>query len=63
MCYVNGRQITEPTELKTGARVILGKHHVFRFNHPQQGMEKCRIRWKQSDTSKYTAHCVLKLKI
>ncbi|ESP03560.1 hypothetical protein LOTGIDRAFT_224357 [Lottia gigantea] len=37
LCYVNGRQITEPTEIKTGARVILGKHHVFRFNHPQQG--------------------------
>ncbi|XP_021372883.1 kinesin-like protein unc-104 isoform X4 [Mizuhopecten yessoensis] len=36
MCYVNGRQVTEPTELKTGARVILGKHHVFRFNHPIQ---------------------------
>lgn len=37
MCYVNGRQVTEPTALKTGSRVILGKHHVFRFNHPQQG--------------------------
>ncbi|CAG5136304.1 unnamed protein product, partial [Candidula unifasciata] len=36
LCYVNGRQITEPVVLKTGARVILGKHHVFRFNHPQQ---------------------------
>ncbi|BFZ22944.1 hypothetical protein BsWGS_25983 [Bradybaena similaris] len=36
LCYVNGRQITEPIVLKTGARVILGKHHVFRFNHPQQ---------------------------
>ncbi|GFN74277.1 kinesin-like protein, partial [Plakobranchus ocellatus] len=36
LCFVNGRQITEPTVMKTGARVILGKHHVFRFNHPQQ---------------------------
>lgn len=35
--YVNGKQITEETELKTGARVIIGKHHVFRFNHPDQG--------------------------
>ncbi|XP_071110195.1 kinesin-like protein unc-104 isoform X4 [Haliotis cracherodii] len=36
LCYVNGRQVMEATVLKTGARVILGKHHVFRFNHPQQ---------------------------
>uniref|UniRef100_A0A2C9M9P9 Kinesin-like protein unc-104 n=1 Tax=Biomphalaria glabrata TaxID=6526 RepID=A0A2C9M9P9_BIOGL len=36
LCYVNGRQVTEPVKMKTGARVILGKHHVFRFNHPQQ---------------------------
>ncbi|XP_070207701.1 kinesin-like protein unc-104 isoform X2 [Littorina saxatilis] len=36
LCYVNGRQVTEPTIMKTGSRVILGKHHVFRFNHPQQ---------------------------
>ncbi|KAL8620050.1 hypothetical protein ACOMHN_015332 [Nucella lapillus] len=36
MCYVNGRQITEASIIKTGSRVILGKHHVFRFNHPQQ---------------------------
>ncbi|RUS83751.1 hypothetical protein EGW08_008502 [Elysia chlorotica] len=37
LVYVNGKQITDPTVMKTGARVILGKHHVFRFNHPQQG--------------------------
>ncbi|XP_036369357.1 kinesin-like protein unc-104 isoform X6 [Octopus sinensis] len=37
--YVNGRQITEPTILKVGARVILGKNHVFRFNHPVQARE------------------------
>ena len=36
-CYVNGRQVTEPIVLKTGSRVILGKNHVFRFNHPDQG--------------------------
>ncbi|KAK3720237.1 hypothetical protein RRG08_007860 [Elysia crispata] len=36
LVYVNGKQITDPTVMKTGARVILGKHHVFRFNHPQQ---------------------------
>ncbi|KAL1122335.1 hypothetical protein AAG570_003740 [Ranatra chinensis] len=34
VCYVNGRQVTEPMVLKTASRVILGKNHVFRFNHP-----------------------------
>ncbi|XP_013402040.1 kinesin-like protein unc-104 isoform X1 [Lingula anatina] len=34
--YLNGKKITEPTILKTGSRVILGKSHVFRFNHPEQ---------------------------
>ena len=38
LVYINGRQVTQPTELKIGARVILGKNHVFRFNHPVQGM-------------------------
>lgn len=37
LCYVNGRELTEPIILKTGSRVILGKNHVFRFNHPEQG--------------------------
>lgn len=35
--YVNGRQVFEPVTLKIGNRVILGKNHVFRFNHPSQG--------------------------
>lgn len=39
LCYVNGRQINAPIVLKTGSRVILGKNHVFRFNHPDQGLE------------------------
>lgn len=38
LCYVNGREVVEPIVLKTGSRVILGKNHVFRFNHPEQGM-------------------------
>ncbi|KAF2354987.1 Kinesin-like KIF1-type [Trinorchestia longiramus] len=40
LCYVNGREITEPLLLKTGSRVILGKNHVFRFNHPEQVRER-----------------------
>ncbi|XP_038138305.1 kinesin-like protein KIF1A isoform X20 [Cyprinodon tularosa] len=34
--YVNGKRVTEPTVLKSGNRIILGKSHVFRFNHPEQ---------------------------
>lgn len=37
LIYVNGREVTEPLVLTTGSRVILGKSHVFRFNHPDQG--------------------------
>lgn len=36
-CYVNGKQVTEATELRTGSRVIFGIHHVFRFTNPLQG--------------------------
>ncbi|CAG0883725.1 unnamed protein product [Darwinula stevensoni] len=38
-CFVNGRAITEAAPLKHGSRVILGKNHVFRFNHPEQGID------------------------
>lgn len=38
--YVNGKQVTDAICLKTGSRVILGKNHVFRFNHPEQGKTK-----------------------
>ena len=38
LCYVNGREIKSAIVLKTGSRVILGKNHVFRFNHPDQGV-------------------------
>ncbi|XP_050054647.1 kinesin-like protein unc-104 isoform X2 [Aphis gossypii] len=40
LCYVNGRELTDPIVLKTGSRVILGKNHVFRFNHPEQVRER-----------------------
>ncbi|KAK9506627.1 hypothetical protein O3M35_008523 [Rhynocoris fuscipes] len=39
-CYVNGRQVVDSVILKTGSRVILGKNHVFRFNHPTQAREQ-----------------------
>ncbi|KAK3867494.1 hypothetical protein Pcinc_027049 [Petrolisthes cinctipes] len=40
LVYVNGREVVEPLVLKTGSRVILGKNHVFRFNHPEQARER-----------------------
>ncbi|XP_029164400.1 kinesin-like protein unc-104 isoform X10 [Nylanderia fulva] len=40
LIYVNGREVTEPLVLTTGSRVILGKSHVFRFNHPDQVRER-----------------------
>ncbi|PSN48270.1 Kinesin-like protein unc-104, partial [Blattella germanica] len=40
LCYVNGREVKEAIVLKTGSRVILGKNHVFRFNHPDQARER-----------------------
>ena len=31
---VNGKRIMEPTQLRSGFRVILGDFHIFRFNNP-----------------------------
>lgn len=33
---VNGKRISEPTQLHSGYRVILGDFHIFRFNHPME---------------------------
>lgn len=40
LIFINGRKVTEPEILITGSRVILGRNHVFRFQHPQQAREK-----------------------
>uniref|UniRef100_A0A8D3D3S5 Kinesin motor domain-containing protein n=1 Tax=Scophthalmus maximus TaxID=52904 RepID=A0A8D3D3S5_SCOMX len=34
--YVNGKQISDSVILKQGNRIVMGKNHVFRFNHPEQ---------------------------
>ncbi|XP_055438326.1 kinesin-like protein KIF1B isoform X3 [Bubalus kerabau] len=34
--YVNGKRVTQPVQLRSGNRIIMGKNHVFRFNHPEQ---------------------------
>ncbi|XP_032904438.1 kinesin-like protein KIF1B isoform X13 [Amblyraja radiata] len=34
--YVNGKRVINPVKLRSGNRIIMGKNHVFRFNHPEQ---------------------------
>lgn len=47
---VNGMRISEPKRLKSGYRIILGDHHVFRFNNPGEAMkERDSILQQQQD--------------
>ncbi|XP_037832879.1 kinesin-like protein KIF1B isoform X2 [Kryptolebias marmoratus] len=34
--YVNGKRVDDAIQLRSGNRIIMGKNHVFRFNHPEQ---------------------------
>ncbi|XP_062397701.1 kinesin-like protein KIF1B isoform X4 [Sardina pilchardus] len=34
--YVNGKRVIGAVQLRSGNRIIMGKNHVFRFNHPEQ---------------------------
>ncbi|XP_063746694.1 kinesin-like protein KIF1B isoform X8 [Eleginops maclovinus] len=34
--YVNGKRVEDSIQLRSGNRIIMGKNHVFRFNHPEQ---------------------------
>ncbi|XP_077075275.1 kinesin-like protein KIF1B isoform X20 [Siphateles boraxobius] len=34
--YVNGKRVNSAVQLRSGNRIIMGKNHVFRFNHPEQ---------------------------
>ncbi|CEP12514.1 hypothetical protein [Parasitella parasitica] len=36
LTMVNGMRITEPQQLKSGYRIILGYYHIFRFNNPEE---------------------------
>ena len=46
---VNGKRITEPKQLHSGYRVILGDFHIFRFNHPLEARaERAEQRAEQS---------------
>merc|ERR1719270_1686563 len=47
LCYLNGRKVSEPTVLKSGSRVILGKNHVFRYHHPEQAVKQMEEVWRK----------------
>lgn len=39
--FVNGKQVTDVVELRTGDRLILGDNHVLKFRHPEQSECVC----------------------
>ncbi|KAJ4194486.1 hypothetical protein NW767_009988 [Fusarium falciforme] len=46
---VNGKRITEPTQLHSGYRIIFGDFHIFRFNHPMEARaERAEVERPQS---------------
>jgi kinesin family protein 1 len=51
LIYINGRKIIESEVMTTGSRVILGKNHVFRFQHPQQAREKRERKMNENQCS------------
>ncbi|CAG8664701.1 808_t:CDS:2, partial [Acaulospora morrowiae] len=46
---VNGMRISEPKQLKSGYRIILGDFHVFRFNNPEETRKERAISKQVSD--------------
>ncbi|GJJ16281.1 hypothetical protein Clacol_010577 [Clathrus columnatus] len=53
--FLNGKQVTvgQPYKLRSGYRLILGHHHVFRFNDPE-AVRKQRNRANKSNMSQST---------
>ncbi|KAK0739897.1 hypothetical protein B0T21DRAFT_150251 [Apiosordaria backusii] len=45
---VNGKRVTEPYQLHSGYRIILGDFHIFRFNHPLEARAERQERAEQS---------------
>jgi len=43
--FVNGQQITDPTEIHQGFRIIVGMNHVFRCNHPAEAAKMRQERY------------------
>lgn len=38
--YVNGKAISDPVELATGDRIVVGNQHCFRFMNPMQALHQ-----------------------
>lgn len=51
LTMVNGIRISEPRRLKNGYRLILGHHHIFRFNHPEE------VRRERNDMLRASTPC------
>ena len=51
LVYINGKAVTERTELRTGSRVIFGRNYVFRFNHPEQAAKERQEAMAKSTSS------------
>lgn len=55
--------MVEATVLRTGSRVIFGKSHVFRFNHPAQAREQAERKTPttpvETPSSAYRSHVSL----
>ncbi|KAF2075782.1 hypothetical protein CYY_002915 [Polysphondylium violaceum] len=49
--FVNGIEITHPTVLTTGNRVILGNNHIFRYNNPEEAARIAKERAQGAITS------------
>ncbi|KAK4193125.1 putative kinesin-like protein unc-104 [Podospora australis] len=45
---VNGKRVSEPYQLHSGYRIILGDFHIFRFNHPLEARAERAERAEQS---------------
>lgn len=45
---INGKRITEPRQLHSGYRIILGDFHIFRFNHPMEAKAERAEKAEQS---------------
>uniref|UniRef100_A0A8C7R1P1 plus-end-directed kinesin ATPase n=1 Tax=Oncorhynchus mykiss TaxID=8022 RepID=A0A8C7R1P1_ONCMY len=49
--YVNGKRVGASVQLRSGNRIIMGKNHVFRFNHPEQARAEKEEKEKETPTA------------
>ncbi|KAJ8016599.1 hypothetical protein DPEC_G00008910 [Dallia pectoralis] len=49
--YVNGKRVGASVQLRSGNRIIMGKNHVFRFNHPEQARAEKEEKERETPTA------------